>query len=358
MTATAPIDVAKTEAFGGRVTEFANGAGAMLGFSIGHRTGLFDVMAGLAPQTSQGVADAAGLDERYVREWLGTMVTAGVVEYEPRDATYVLPPEHAASLTRAAGPGNLAILGEAIGLLAGVADELEQAFRDGGGVPYSSFPTFVGLMAESSALRFDHNLIEGQVPLVPGIVPRLEAGMDVADLGCGSGHAINLMARAWPNSRFVGFDFSEDAIAAARAEATEMEVPNARFEVVDVPKWVGDERFDLVTTFDAVHDQGDPVGFLDVAHRMLRPGGRYLCVDVGASSDVANNIDHPLGPMMYAISLFHCMTVSLALGGAGLGTMWGEELALEMLGDAGFADITIAKVDGDPFNNYYVCTKP
>jgi 2-polyprenyl-3-methyl-5-hydroxy-6-metoxy-1,4-benzoquinol methylase len=165
------------------------------------------------------------------------------------------------------------------------------------------------------------------------------------------------MAQAWPNSRFVGFDFSAEAIDAARAEAAAMELTNARFEVSDVPAWSGDERFDLVTTFDAVHDQADPAGFLAVAQAMLRPGGRYLCVDIGASSDVSENIDHPMGPMMYAISLFHCMTVSLALGGAGLGTMWGEERALQMLDDAGFANVEIAKVAGDPFNNYYVCSK-
>ena len=355
---TTTIDAAQAEAFGGRLGDFINGSGAMLGVSLGHRTGLFDVMSELPPRTSQEIAEAADLDERYVREWLGVMLTSGIVEYDAAGGTYILPPEHAVSLTRAAGPGNLAIFGEAISLMAQVSDELEQAFQHGGGVPYSSFPTFHRLMAETSALRFDHNLIEEQVPLVRGIVSRLEAGIDVADLGCGAGHAINLMAQAWPSSRFVGFDFSPEAIDEARAEAERMGLSNARFEVQDVPLWVGDERFDLVTTFDAVHDQADPAGFLRVASTMLRPGGHYLCVDIGASSDVAKNVEHPMGPMMYAISLFHCMTVSLALGGAGLGTMWGEELAVEMLEDAGFSDIEIAKVDSDPFNNYYVCSKP
>ncbi|MEE8336825.1 MAG: methyltransferase domain-containing protein [Dehalococcoidia bacterium] len=354
---TQDIDQAKAEAFGGQLIGHLNSAATALGLSVGHRTGLFDAMAGLSPSTSQQVADAAGLHECYGREWLNGMVTGGVVEYDRDSQAYSLPPEHAMSLTRAAGPGNLASMGQFIPMLGNVEDELVDAFANGGGVPYSSYGSFHTLMAGNSAERFDHNLVDVQIPLVPGIAERLEAGIDVADLGCGSGHAINLMAQQWPNSRFTGFDFSEEGIAAAIAEAAELGLENASFEVQDIPKMSGADQFDLITTFDAVHDQADPAGFLSVASSLLRSGGDYLCADIAASSDVADNIEHPIGPLGYAMSLFHCMTVSLALDGVGLGSMWGEQKALEMLGEAGFASVDVRRVEGDILNNFYICSK-
>lgn len=357
MTTAPQLDQAKAEAFGGKIVGLLNGAFTTLGLSVGHRTGLFDAMSGLAPSTSQQVADAAGLNERYVREWLNGMFVAGVVDYDRDAQTYSLPPEHAVAITRAAGPGNLAQFGTFLPLMGNVEDELLEAFKNGGGVPYSSFTSFHAIMAENSAARFDHNLVDAQIPLVPGIGARLAAGIDVADLACGSGHAINLMAKQWPNSRFTGYDFSEEGIAAGRAEAAEMGLNNATFVEQDVAKMEGSEQFDLITTFDAVHDQADPAGMLAGASRLLRPGGAYLCADIGASSDVADNVDHPMGRFFYTVSLFHCMAVSLALGGVGLGNMWGEQKALEMMGEAGFTNIDVAQVDGDIFNNYYIATK-
>jgi Methyltransferase domain len=165
-------------------------------------------------------AMAAAVDERYVREWLGAMVTGHVVDYDPTMRTYRLPKEHAASLTRAAGVGNLACVAQTMAMLGGVESEIVHCFHEGGGVPYSSFPTFHTIMAESSKAVVDAALLEGALPLVPGLVGRLEAGMDVADLGCGSGYAACVMARAFPNSRFSGFDFSQEAIATARHQAS------------------------------------------------------------------------------------------------------------------------------------------
>jgi 2-polyprenyl-3-methyl-5-hydroxy-6-metoxy-1,4-benzoquinol methylase len=354
---TQQLDQAKAEAFGGKLVGYLNGAGTMLGVSVGHRTGLFDTMAGLAPSTSQQVADAAGLNERYVREWLNQMTVSGIVDYDRAGETYSLPPEHAAAVTRAAGPGNLATFGLFVPLIGNVEDELVEAFKNGGGVPYSSYGTFHSVMAENSGMRFDHNLIDTQIPLVPGIVERLGAGIDVADMGCGSGHAVNLMAKQWPNSRFTGYDFSDEALAVARAETAELGLTNTAFEVQDVSKMTGAEQFDLVTTFDAVHDSADPAGFLASAARLLRPGGTYLCADIAASSDVADNVEHPLAPFMYTISLYHCMTVSLAEGGVGLGAMWGEQKAQKMLAEAGFTSIDVQRVEGDVLNNYYIATK-
>lgn len=172
---------------------------AMLGMllSVGHRTGLFDQLAQLPPSTSQQVADAAGLDERYVREWLGGMTVARIVDYDPTDATCRLPPEHASFLTRAAGPDNLAFFIQYLALIGQVEDEVVDAFRTGGGVPYSSYPTFQRLQAEETARIFDAALVDTIIPLAPGLPERLQAGIDVLDVGCGQDHAINLLAQAF-----------------------------------------------------------------------------------------------------------------------------------------------------------------
>ena len=354
---TQELDKEKTEAFAGRMAGIMNGASLALMASIGHQTGLFDTMAELPPSTSQQIADAAGLNERYVREWLGAITTGGIAEYDRAKETYALPPEHAASLTRAAGPANLTRWTQFFPLMGNVEEGIIESFRNGGGVPYSAFAKFTKLTAEASAAVFDATLIESTLPLVPGLVEHLQAGIDVADVGCGAGHAINLMAQAFPSSRFIGYDFSEDAIAAGRAEAAELGLSNAEFEVKDVAKLDGSSQLDLITVFDAIHDQAQPAQVLKGIADSLKPDGVFLCVDVRASSDVADNIAHPMGPFLYAISTMHCMTVSLALDGEGLGTVWGEQRARQMLADAGFADVQVERVEGDVLNNYYIARK-
>lgn len=351
------IDPDHTAAFAERVVGLLNDGGLVLMISIGHQVGLFDAMAGLAPSASGEIAAATGLDERYVREWLAAMTTGGVVRYDPAGRTYALPPEHAASLTRAAGHENLAVQTQFLPMLAGVERSLVECFRTGGGVPYAEYHRFHQLMAEDSAAVHDAALLDGVVPLVPGLAERLAAGVDVADVGCGSGHAVNLLAMAYPASRFVGFDFSEDAIAAARREATSLGIANARFEVRDVADLVEVEAFDVVTAFDAIHDQAHPARVLAGVSRALRPGGTFLMVDVRASSNVEDNLDHPLGTFLYTVSTMHCMTVSLALDGDGLGTMWGERVARRMLAEAGFAEVDVLHVDEDVLNAYYVARK-
>lgn len=354
---TQQIDQAKAEAFGGEMIGMMNHAMLALMTSIGHRTGLFDQMAAMQPSTSAGIASATGLNERYVREWLGAMVTGRIVEYDPANGTYRLPVEHAASLTRAAGPGNLAKLAQFIALFGNVEDDLVTCFEQGGGVPYSRFGKFQELMAEESSGVVDASLIDVTLPLIPGIVDRLNAGIDVLDIGCGQGHAINVMARAFPNSRFTGYDFSEDGVAVGQAEAKEWGLSNSRFVAKDVSTVDEPAAYDLITVFDAIHDQAKPAEVLAAVSRALRPNGTFLMVDIAASSNLEENMDHPLAPMMYSVSTAHCMTVSLALGGAGLGTMWGDQVARKMLADAGFASIDSRNVEGDFMNAYYICSK-
>jgi len=354
---TQQIDTAKAEAFAGTVVGMLNGASLTFMVSIGHRTGLFDTMVGLRPSTSEQIAQAAGLNERYVREWLGAMVTGGIVEFDPSARVYQLPPEHAASITRAAGPGNLGAFAQWFSEIGLVETQIVDCFKQGGGVPYSAYPRFQELMHAESAQVFDATLIDVTLPLVPGLVDQLNRGIDVADVGCGAGHAINLMARAFPSSRFTGYDFSEEGIEIGRKEAAAMELKNARFEVQDAQALDLKELFDLVTVFDAIHDQAQPRRVLKNIYNLLRPGGVFLCVDIAASSNLEENVGHPLAPMLYAVSTMHCMTVSLALNGEGLGTMWGEQMAHELLAEAGFTAIETKRIEGDIQNNYYIATK-
>lgn len=352
------IDTQRAEQFAQRVLGIVNDGMLSLMISVGHRVRLFDCMAKLRPSSSEVIAAAAKLNERYVREWLGAMVVGGIVEYQPEGGTYVLPPEHAAALTRAAGINNMAVQMEYVPLLASVEKQIVECFENGGGVPYSEFGDFQRLMAEESGQVLDAALLDTILPLIDGMVEKLESGIDVADVGCGSGHAINLMAERFPRSRFIGYDFSEEGIAAARAESAARGTKNAEFQARDAADLGGPVRFDFITTFDAIHDQAHPDRVLKAIAAMLRPGGTYLCVDIGASSRLEENTEHPLGPLLYTVSCMHCMSVSLAYGGAGLGTVWGEQTALEMMLAAGFSDTKVKRVEGDILNNYYIATKP
>lgn len=322
---------------------------------IGHKTGLFEAAAKGAG-TSQEIADRAGLNERYVREWLSAMATGGIVEYDPGARTFLLPLEHAVCLTGTSSR-NLAANSQGLAMLAQRLPRVAECFRSGGGVPYSEFrPDFTEYMDASWRLLYDGLLIKGFLPAAKGLPERLAKGIRVADLGCGTGHAINLMAREYPQSQFVGFDIGEDAIERARAEARAMGLPNARFEIADVTRLPTEARFDLITSFDAIHDQRDPAAVLRGAAAALAPNGIYLAVEPRASSDLAENLGNPFAAWMYGVSVLHCMTVSLAEGGAGLGTAWGEQTARRFLAEAGFTSVEVVDAPG-PQNSIYICRR-
>lgn len=354
---TQSIDRAKTDAFTEKLIGMMNGAAVSLMISIGHRTGLFDVLDQLPPSNSQQIAKAARLNERYVREWLGAMVTGGIVLYDPATKSYHLPAEHAAVLTRAASPNNLAVQTQFLSVLGGVEDGIVECFHQGGGVPYEQYHRFHEVMAEESAQTVVAALESAVIPLAPGLADQLRAGIDVLDVGCGSGRAMIHLAAAFPSSRFTGFDFSVEAVERARAEAAEKQLNNVRFEQRDVSHLQADAQFDLITAFDAIHDQARPAQVLDEIYRALRPGGTFLMQDIRASSHVHQNIENPIAPFLYTISCMHCMTVSLALGGEGLGTCWGEEKAVEMLAEAGFQSVRVERLEHDIMNNFYIARK-
>jgi 2-polyprenyl-3-methyl-5-hydroxy-6-metoxy-1,4-benzoquinol methylase len=358
MSVNAQLDQAKAAAFEERLVEVLNAGALSLMVSVGHRTGLFDALAGLPPATSIDIARAAHLQERYVREWLGAMVAAGVVDHDARAQMYRLPPEHAAYLTRAAEPSNIAVFAQYIPLLGSVEDDVVRCFGKGGGVPYARYPRFHEVMAEDSGQTVLPVLRDHILPLVPGLIERLEAGIRVLDVGCGRGRALNLMAGWFPNSRFVGFDLSDEAIAFARQEAERQGHVNVAFTPRDLSRF--DEEadratFDLVTTFDAVHDQANPRAVLRGIRLSLTLDGVYLAQDIKGSSQVHLNREHPVGTLLYTISCMHCMTVSLAQNGEGLGAMWGREKAKELMHEAGFRSIEVHELPHDFQNYYYVC---
>lgn len=322
---------------------------------IGHKTGLFDAAA-KGSGTSAQIAERAGLDERYVREWLGAMTTGGIVDYDARARTFTLPVEHAVCLTGTSSR-NLAGNSQVLAMLATRLPKVATCFREGGGVPYAEFrPDFTAYMDASWRLLYDGLLIKSLLPAVKGLPDRLAAGIRVADLGCGTGHAVNVMAREYPWSIFVGYDIAEDAIAKARAEADALGLTNATFHVADAAHVSADRKVDLVTSFDAIHDQRDPAAVLRAAAAALAPDGVYFMLEPRASSRLEENVGNPFGAYLYGMSVLHCMTVSLAEGGAGLGTAWGEEVARQYLAAAGFTSIDVVDVPG-PQHSIYVCRK-
>jgi SAM-dependent methyltransferase len=351
------IDEEKASAFADQLVGFYTGSFVTFMVDLGHRTGLFDA-AGQGPATSVELAARAGLQERYVREWLGAMVTAGIFDYDPGAATYTLPAEHAVCL---AGDSemNLAPVSLVSGHLAKFIQPVAEAFRAGGGVPYSAYrPEFTDVMDRLSRPLFDGILVDGILPLAGNLTERLTAGIRVADVGCGTGHTTNLLARGFPNSQVVGYDLAEDAIDRGRAEAAEYGLSNVSFEVLDVTRLPADPPLGAAFAFDAFHDQADPAGVLAGVFEALSPGGVFVMFDIRASSHLERNVGNPFAPWLYAVSTLHCMTVSLASGGAGLGTVWGEELALEMLATAGFVDVEVHEVPADPMDSVYVARKP
>ena len=187
--------------------------------SIGHRTGLFEVMSKMPPSSSAEIAQSTTLNERYVREWLGTMVTGGITEFDPVTQAYHLPQEHSAFLTPAASPNNLAVTAQFISVLGAVEDRVIGCFRHGGGVPYSAYARFHEVMAEESDQTTGEALLStgcNILPLVPFLEEKMRAGISVLDVGCGSGRAINLMAGAYPSSRFTGYDFLQKRLTTRR----------------------------------------------------------------------------------------------------------------------------------------------
>ena len=345
------FDGAKAEAFGGRIMSILTGSLLSSMVDIGYRTGLF-AAAAAGRATSEQLAARAGLCERYVREWLGAVTTGGIVEYDEATGSFFLPPEHAALLTTPAGVGPIAMANT---VLAGHTHQIVQVFREGGGVPYAAFsPEFTDAMDAMGRGVFDTMLVDGYLSLAPGLAETLTAGARVADWACGTGHALVILAQAFPASTFTGYDLDEHGIARARAEAAGAGLTNVTFEVLDVARLTVATPFDVVFVFDALHDQADPGAMLARIRDALVPGGLLFMREPHAADTLAGNLANPMAPVFYSVSTLHCLTVSLAHGGAGIGAAFGEQLARRMLTEAGFERAEVHPAPGQPFDAVYV----
>jgi 2-polyprenyl-3-methyl-5-hydroxy-6-metoxy-1,4-benzoquinol methylase len=354
MTTETQLDPGKMEA--GMNMIVGNLAGAMLTYmsSVGDRLGLFKDLAQSGPATSGEFANRNGISERYAREWLSCLTCGGYIEHDPATGTFALPDEYAPILAEEGHPMFLGALLGSFGALekAGTLAHLSDAFRTGAGIPQQVFgDDWQVFMERLSSPWYDHQLIQEWLVQLPELCTRLEAGADVADVGCGAARALIRLAEAYPNSRFTGFDQFSAAISLARAKARAADVDaRVRFEQVDASRGLSG-KFDLITAFDVLHDAADPKGLLRSIRQALKPGGTVLIVEINCGDSIEANAG-PMGAALYAVSTIYCMSTSLAAGGAALGTMGLPESALASLAkEVGFS--SVRRIAEDPFNAIY-----
>ncbi len=356
MTTQQSIDQAKTEAFVSKVLADTAGLAVTVMSSIGDRLGLFKNLAELGPATSEVLAERAHVNERYTREWLSAMASAGYLEYDPASRRFALPPEHVPVLAQEGGPVFFGGVQEEIVGLAGPVNQLMQAFRSGGGVPMEAYDpsAWEGLTRFTSGW-FENLLVPVWLPAMPEVQAKLERGALVADVGCGHGKALIKLAQTYPQSRYVGYDSFAPSIEQAKANAQAAGVADrVRFEQRDVSQGLP-EQYDVITTFDVVHDAVNPRGLLRAIHKGLRSGGRYVCLEINSSDKLEENIGL-LGAFFYSVSVLHCMTSSLAHHGEGLGTVGLPESKLrELCAEAGFSHVRRVPME-NPFNILYEVT--
>ena len=349
-------DPAKQEAFVHKVLGDSSATMTTLLACIGDRLGLFKDLAANGAATSADVARRTGTNERYIREWLGGMATAGYVEYDPVTRRFTLPAEHAAALAEEGGPFFFGGIYEMLPSLVAVIDQVTQAFRKGGGVRQADYPPAMWDGLERfTAGWFNNLLLQQWIPAMPSVKSKLETGARVADVGCGRGKALIKLAQAFPKCQYFGFDVYLSAIEQAIARAKAAGVQDLiKFQSVDVSKGLP-AQFDVITTFDVIHDAVDPLGILRVIRRALAPDGVYVCLDINCSDKLEENTG-PLGAFFHGVSVMYCMTTSLAWGGAGLGTLgFHESKVQEMCREAGFGNVRRVPLE-NPFNNLYEIT--
>jgi 2-polyprenyl-3-methyl-5-hydroxy-6-metoxy-1,4-benzoquinol methylase len=346
------IDQEKAMQFAGRVVNDMGGAlTATLGY-IGDLLGLFRAMEGSVRLSSAELASRTNLNERYVREWLRAMTAAEYVEYDSAEDRYWMTPEQALVLTNEDSPMF------AGGGLQSVVPTIEQAprvvdaFRRGGGIPYGEMHGHVHCGIERTFRPGYVNFLTSHwLPSIPGLVEKLQGGARAADIGCGRGQSTVRMAKAFPASSFTGVDYHGDSIGAAMKLANDEGVANIRFVQASAEAIASMGPFDLVTSFDCIHDMTDPAGTLRTIRAAMADDADYLWSEPNASHDPVQN-RNPIGRFMHSISPLHCLTVSLAHGGAGLGTVIGEKGARELAAAAGFSTFERLPID-DPFNQFF-----
>jgi SAM-dependent methyltransferase len=344
------MDRAKVDAFLETFIGLAAGTTTIGLLAIADRTGLSSWLAANGVGSLDEISKGSGLDRRYLEEILSGLTAAGVLEHE--EGVFTLPPEHALFLADEASPyfmgGWLDMLPAVIGQIDGIAE----ATRSGGGVPFEDFgPGMIRGLDRGNSPSQRVFLTRKWLPAVPGLVDRLNDGVRVADVGCGSGTAVIEIAGAYPNSDVYGFDLSDRSLELAQERSSHL--PNAHFEKSGAEEIPVDPGFELVTTFDVIHDLTDPLAALRRIRSALRPGGLYLMMEPAATSDIEGNLT-PRGALLYGISTLHCMTQSLAEGGLGLGAAWGREKAEALAGEAGFGAFDELEGISNSFSSFYL----
>jgi SAM-dependent methyltransferase len=352
-TTTTQVEQDQVEAFAGRVVVDIAATMSTIFVALGDKLGLFSALASGGPATPAQLAQRTATDERYVREWLHGLTANDYLDLDRSTGRFSLPTAHAAVL---ADEGGLWFLGGGYQELAGmlpVLGRIESAFREGGGVPQAAYAddAYTG-MARFTRAWFDHRLAGDWLPALPDLQRRLESGLRWADVGSGAGRAVMCLAELFPASTFVGYDAFPAQVERARRAAEEAGVGDrVRFEVADASQGLP-ETFDVISTFDVVHDAADPAGLVAGIRRSLADDGTYLMFEINCADNPADNVG-PVASVMYGFSVLYCMTTSLAQGGAGLGTCGCPPSVVEELGRAaGFGSVRELDI-GDPFNRLY-----
>lgn len=344
-------DRPKIDAFMDHFVELASGATTIGLLAVADRSGLNRYMSDGEARTVDEIAAGSGLDGRYVREILSGLSAAGVYDYDPNSECFSLAPEHALFVADESSPYFMGGWFDMIPALYQQIDALADAARSGGGVGFDRFGAgMIQGIARGNEPSQRILLASRWLPGVPGLVERLESGIQVADVGCGSGGAALTMARAFPQSDFVGFDVAESAMEAASAEAKG--IANLHFEKCPLEEIPTDPGFDLITSFDVIHDLADPLAGMRQIRRALKPGGVFLMMEPAASSNLEDNLT-PRGALLYGVSAMHCMTQSLAIGGQGVGTVWGRQVIEKTARDAGFDSVERLEKVSNKFSDFF-----
>lgn len=372
MVGSTDLNPSKVEAFGSRMLTLLNNGATALLISIGYKTGLLETMAALPPATSQELASASGLCERYVREWLAAMYVSGIVNIDIREkdekdskerkkAVYSLPPENAAFLTWGRGPENVAVLSQYISILSAFEAKMVDCFKNGGGIPGEEFRELKAVMTADAAQTIALNLSEWILPLGgQSLIEDLSAGIDVLDIQCGGGINLITLAREFPMSWFTGYDTDRCNIEMAQEVAEKEGLRNVRFKHMDISFSSELAAYDLITCFQSLVESGDIRGVLTRASQALRRGGLLLIQDIAACSDPRANRAHPAGPLMYAISVMFTVPSSIARTNdetQALSAMWGNDVALKMIRDAGFECDGPRRLPDDHCNVFFFCRR-
>ena len=355
----------KAKSFAEKMGDILNYGALNLAMGIGYEVGLFEALSRMdGPASCVEIAAKSGVNERYLREWLGVMVCGEIVEVRADGEgteLFELPQEYVPFLCQSGGNSNLGVYTQEIPLLTDCARQgVLEGMKSGKGIPYECYPKFYDFMEELADAKHRDVLVNSFLPSVMEgeMVQRLKQGISVCDIGCAEGVALEVMAMAFPQSKFTGTDISEESLENARKRVSLNGLTNVTFSLHDAAgDYVKPDQFDYITAFDSIHDQTRPFKALQNIHKLLKPSGVFSMIDIKASSSIAGNKEHPMGTFLYTVSLMHCMPVGLVDGGIGLGMMWGREKAVDMCLEAGFSRVEVMDIPEDGFNSHYLCFK-